>query len=65
MEAYIDADFKTGDKKMSNLGNLFSSAMSECDKVMDKMDMVSTKAQELLKMTDWKDFARKIYEENT
>ena len=32
---------------------------------MEKMDMVSTKAQELLKMTDWKDFARKIYEENT
>ena len=29
------------------------------------MDMVSTKAQELLKMTDWKDFARRIYEENT
>ena len=29
------------------------------------MDVVSTKAQELLKMTDWKDFARKIYEENT
>ena len=27
--------------------------------------MVSTKAQELLKMTDWKDFARNIYEENT
>ena len=41
MEAYISADYTTGDKKMGDLSNLFSTAMKKCDKVMDKMDVLS------------------------
>ena len=41
MEAYIAADYTTGDKKMGDLSNLFSTAMKKCDKVMDKMDVIS------------------------
>lgn len=41
MEAYIAADYTTGDKKMGELNNLYSTAMKKCDKVLDNMDVLS------------------------
>ena len=50
---------------MGELNNLYSIAMKKCDKVLDKMDFLSQKAQELLEMSDWKQFVRDIYDNNT
>ena len=44
MEAYIAADYTTGDKKMGDASTLFSTALKNCDKVMDKMDVLALKA---------------------
>ena len=34
MEAYIASDFVTGDKEMAQVGDLFNTAASNCDKIM-------------------------------
>ena len=34
MEAYIASDFVTGDKEMAQVGDLFNTAASNCDKIL-------------------------------
>ena len=50
---------------MGDVSTLFSTTLKKCDKVMEKMDVLALKAQELLKMSDWKQFVREIYDNNT
>ena len=44
MEAYIAADYKTGDQKMNAIGTHLNVAMKDCDKVISNMTPISKKA---------------------
>ena len=41
MEAYIASDLKKGDKEMAQVGDLFNTATSNCDKIIEKMEGIA------------------------
>ena len=47
---------------MNEIGTHLNTAMKGCDKVINNMRPISKKAQDLLKMADWKQWALKLYE---
>ena len=64
MDAYIKGDQKTGDAKMKDTKALYDTALSACSDVGTEMKNIGDKADALVKRSDWKQLAEKIYNDN-